>query len=69
MVHGVCAEVLLGLTEAGQILVVHPDDECFIQVLAYNPMGKLWRNCDILPGLICDNALTANGVHSAVIFS
>lgn len=37
MVHGDGAEVLLGLTGAGQILVAHPDDECFIQVLAHTP--------------------------------
>ncbi len=38
MVHGDGTEVLLGLTGAGQILVAHPDDECFIQVLAHTPV-------------------------------
>jgi len=35
MVHGDGVEVLLGLTGPGEILVAHPKDECFIQVVAH----------------------------------
>jgi len=38
MVHKDGMQVLLGLTGTGQILVAHPDDECFIQVLAHTPV-------------------------------
>lgn len=37
MVHSDGAQALLGLTGPGQILVAHPADECFIQVLAHTP--------------------------------
>jgi len=35
MIHEDGAEVLLGLSGAGQILIAHPDDECHIQFLAH----------------------------------
>lgn len=35
MVHSDGTEVLLGLSGAGHILVTHPEDDCFIQVLAH----------------------------------
>jgi len=53
MVHGDGAEVLLGLTGAGQILVAHPDDECFIQVLAHTPAVvsvQPWEKAVFQPG-------------------
>jgi len=53
MVHGDGAEVLLGLTGAGQILVAHPDDECFIQVLAHTPVVvsvQSWEQAAAQPG-------------------
>ncbi len=37
MIHKDGAEVLLGLSGAGQILIAHPDDECHIQFLAHTP--------------------------------
>jgi hypothetical protein len=53
MIHGDGAEVLLGLTGAGQILVAHPDDECFIQVLAHTPAVvsfQSWVQAAVEPG-------------------
>lgn len=53
MVHGDGAEVLLGMTGAGQILVAHPDDECFIQVLAHTPAVisvQPWEEAAAQPG-------------------
>jgi CRP-like cAMP-binding protein len=53
MVHSDGAEVLLGLTGAGQILVAHPDDECFIQVLAHTPAVVSclpWEQAVLQPG-------------------
>jgi len=53
MVHGDGAEVLLGLTGVGQILVAHPDDECFIQVLAHTPAVisiQPWEQAAAQPG-------------------
>ena len=35
MIHGDGAQVLLGLTGKGQVLISHPDDECFIQTIAH----------------------------------
>lgn len=37
MVHKDGTQVLLGLSGPGQILVAHPDDECYIQFLAHTP--------------------------------
>lgn len=53
MVHGDGAEVLLGLTGAGQILVAHPDDECFIHILAHTPAVisvQPWEQAAAQPG-------------------
>lgn len=53
MMHGDGAEVLLGLTGAGEILVAHPEDECFIQLLAHTPAVvsiQPWEKAVLQPG-------------------
>lgn len=53
MIHGDGAEVLLGLTGPGQMLVAHPDDECFIQILAHTTAVvslQTWEQACATPG-------------------
>lgn len=53
MVHDDGAAVLLGLSGAGHILVTHPDDDCFIQVLAHTTAVVSilsWEQAVLQPG-------------------
>jgi CRP-like cAMP-binding protein len=55
MIHNDGANVLLGLTGPGQILVGHPADECFIEILAHtNAVVSIqpWEKVSCMPGFI-----------------